>query len=68
MTLTVLFGWILSRARYWKEHTNLRIIAVCSEAHREEAENMVNSLLLFCRLEVRTMVIIYILYFTLPIF
>lgn len=56
--MTVLFGWILSRSKFWKEHTNLRIITVTSEARKNEAEEMISKLLEYCRIEARVLVLI----------
>ena len=58
MTMTVLFGWILSRSKFWREHTNLRIITVSTRRRKHEAENMITKLLEYCRIEARVLVLI----------
>ena len=55
--MTVLFGWILSRSKFWKAHTNLRIITVSTNSRKNEAEEMISKLLEYCRIEARVLVL-----------
>eukprot|EP00339_Tiarina_fusa_P024979 CAMPEP_0117010806 /NCGR_PEP_ID=MMETSP0472-20121206/9428_1 /TAXON_ID=693140 ORGANISM="Tiarina fusus, Strain LIS" /NCGR_SAMPLE_ID=MMETSP0472 /ASSEMBLY_ACC=CAM_ASM_000603 /LENGTH=150 /DNA_ID=CAMNT_0004713427 /DNA_START=930 /DNA_END=1382 /DNA_ORIENTATION=- len=58
MTMAVLFGWILSRSKFWRDHTNLRIITISTAARKHEAERMISQLLEYCRIEARVLVLL----------
>jgi len=58
MTMSILFGWILSRSKFWREHTNLRIITLSTASRKNEAEQMIHNLLDYCRIEARIKVLL----------
>lgn len=56
--MTILFGWILSRSKFWREHTNIRIITLSTRARKAQTEKMLHDLMEYCRIEARILVLL----------